>query len=58
MCPQVNKFEPVSSDGHQISLAVGSGWEVSPMSDVQGAGGQGHTGACTVRTNASWVMMT
>ena len=28
--PQVNKFEQVSSDGHQMSLAVGG-----PMCDAQ-----------------------
>ena len=34
----VNKFEQVSSDGHQMSLAEGQG---SPMSDVVGGRGRG-----------------
>ena len=35
--PQVNKFEWISSDGHQVSLA-GRGWDQGSgsMSDVQG----------------------
>ena len=33
--PQVNKFEQVSSDGHQVSLGRGRG----PRSDVKGWGG-------------------
>ena len=41
--PQVNKFERISSLGHQLSL-------------VQG--GQYTEKACTVRSNASWTMVT
>ena len=43
--PQVNKFEQVSSDGHQMPLAgagawgyQGWGWDGSPMLDIQGGG--------------------
>ena len=60
--PQVNTFKQVSSDGHQISSAVGS-----PMSHIWVgvqeshvwclARGQGQE-ACKVRSNASWVMIT
>ena len=46
-CPQVNKFEQVYSDGHQMSPS-------GPISEVQGRAG----GTCTVRSNASWVMIT
>ena len=46
-CPQVNKFEQVSSDGHRM-LASGT------ISEVQGRAG----GTCAVRSNASWVMVT
>ena len=34
--PEVNKFEQVSSDGHQMSLPGGQGW--GPMYNVKGAG--------------------
>ena len=37
MVIQVNNFEQVSSNGHQMSLAGGTGPE-GPMSDVQGCG--------------------
>ena len=56
---QLNKFEQVSSYGHQMSLAVGPEGSMSdgreggvPMSDVGGGGG-----GSTVRSNASWVMV-
>ena len=56
--PQVNKFEQVSSDDHQMSLAgTGLGWG-DPMS---GGGPRARAGGgvhCTKRTNASWVMAT
>ena len=67
--PQVNNFEQVSSDGHQMSPG-------GSMSDIKGAG-LGHLvpclmsrvgktcaravrgqGACTMKFNASWVMVT
>ena len=44
--PQMNKFEQVSSDHQQVSLAG------VPQCDVQGVGG------CTVRFNASWPVLT
>ena len=49
----MNKFEQVFSDGHQISLA-GRGAERVPCL-LSGGGGLG--GPCTVRPNASWVMV-
>ena len=60
--PQINKFEEVSSDDHQMSVAVeGEG----PMSGIQGVGeggsshvwylARGKWGPCP---NASWVMVT
>ena len=67
--PQVNNFEQVSSDGHQMSPG-------SPCQISRGAG-LGHLvpclmsrvgrtcaravrgqGACTMKFNASWVMVT
>ena len=71
----MNKFEQVSSDGHQMSLLGGRG-EGVPMSHVGGGrfgglelgGGGFHApcpgeggrprGLCTLRSNASWVMVT
>ena len=54
-CPQVNKFEQVSSLGHQMSLA-GAGQEGFLY---RGAAGTGvGAGLCMVRLNASWVMVT
>ena len=70
--PQMNKFEQVSSDHHQMSLAgegvpglrSSCGWSIwipCLMSRGQGVGprsdvyGEGH---CTVRSNASMVMIT
>ena len=57
---QVNKFEQVSSDGHQMTLAVKSGGVRTAggshvMSDglILGAGKP-----CTVSSNAFWVLMT
>ena len=64
MSSQVNKFEQVSSDDHQMSLAGGQG---GPMSDVKGAGvgspmsdvqGAGLLGPYRVKSKASWVMVT
>ena len=66
--PEVNKFDQVSSDGQQMSLAGGQGWgrrravQLGPW----GRGGAGlgpctvrfhvqRGGGCTVRSNASWV---
>ena len=52
---EVNKFEQVSSDGHQMSLAGGA-WAVGSLSnEVQylRAGGPG-----AMRSNASWLMVT
>ena len=48
---QENKFEKVSSDGHQMSLARGLR-PGGPMSDVQRGAGLG-PGAHTVMSNAS-----
>ena len=42
--PQVNKFQQVSSDGHQMSLTKGPGQEPR--------------GPCTVRSHASWILVT
>ena len=47
----MNRFEQVSSDGRQMSLAEG-------VTHVWKWGGDGRVGACTVRSNASWVMIT
>ena len=49
VCPQMNKFEQVSSDGHQMSKPR------DPKSDTWEGLGLGG-GGCTVRSNASWVM--
>ena len=46
----MNKFEQVSSDDHQMSLAGGRAG--GPRSDFWGYE------PCTVRSNASWVMVT
>ena len=62
--PQANKFEQVSSDDHQMSLAGGPMSDVGVrlsgkgrMSDIQWVG-HGGGGPCTVRSNVSWVMVT
>ena len=48
-CPEVNKFEQVSSLIHQMSLAGGSLYsEVHCLEGRQ----------CTMRSNASWVIVT
>ena len=48
-CSEVNKFEQVSSDDYQMSLARWTGVGVSgPMSREP----------CSVKSNASWVMVT
>ena len=71
----MNKFEQISSDGHQMSLVGGDqGWDEGSSdwgvlrSHVWVGGGAGareevlrsHVlgvgGACTVRSNVSWVM--
>ena len=57
--PQVNKFEPVSSLGHQMSLSRGGWlctgvglhrWGPGPWPCAEGLG------SCRVRSNAFWVM--
>ena len=48
----MNKFEEICSDDHHVSSAEGWGLEGDPRSDVRGGGG------CTVRSNASYVMVT
>ena len=53
--PQVNKYEQVSTDSHQMSLATKEG-----LGD-QGSMSEGKTrvgGHCTVMSNVSWVMVT
>ena len=66
----MNIFEQVCSDSHQMSLAEGGGPEGSPrsmsgmvqgtpMSHVwRGEWSQALGKGCTVRSNASWVMVT
>ena len=51
---QVNVFEQVFSDGYQMSLTMVG---VGPKGGSYLIGGRGR-GACTVRSNASWVMVT
>ena len=46
----MNKFEQVSSDGHQMSQA-GASSEAGDMLDIRGGG------TCIVRSNASWAMV-
>ena len=54
----MNKFEQVSSLGHQMSLAV--------RELIQGGGGRGlvtkgpvrGAGPCTGKSNTSWIMVT
>ena len=52
--PQVNKFEQVFSNCHQMSLA--GGWAGGVTCLVSRGGDEAR--ACTVRSNASWVMVT
>ena len=58
----MNKFEQVNSDGHQISVAGGFSCSISegslgvPISHVWRGPGWG--GVKTVRSNASWAMVT
>ena len=63
---EMDKFKQVSNDHHHMSLAGGPGlmsggnggqgrW--GPRSDVQGGLGPGG-GACTVRSNVSWTIVT
>ena len=56
--PEVNKFEQVSSDDHQMSQVRGSGQGVpwGPMSS--GARLGWGRGPCTVSSIASWVVVT
>ena len=61
----MNKFKEVSSYVHQMSLAGFLGWAGRPRSEVQGGWGSGDPrsdigagGGCTVKSNASWVMVT
>ena len=65
--PQVKKFEQVSSFDHQMSLKGdragdwGSLYDEGPGLEVSLYGGEGSLGqgeACTVRSNAPWVMFT
>ena len=50
--PDMNKFEQVKSDCHQMSLGnQGQGWGSHVQKDWAG-------GACTVSPNASWIMVT
>ena len=66
----MNKLEQVSSDGHQMSLA-GRGFGPQGVLSLMSLGEGGRTGFgvggssglmcrgdCTVRSNASWVMVT
>ena len=64
--PQVNKFEQVSNDGHQISLAGELGSSMSGVQMRTGAGGgvpcvmsrvPGPGGPDTVKSKVSWVMV-
>ena len=55
MGPQVNKFVQVSTDGHQMSLA---GDEARAGGVLCLMSGEGGTGSCTMRSNASRVMVT
>ena len=70
--PSVNKFEQVSSNGHQMSLAkgwaiarsrardghVGMGGSMSDVRNAQWDHGQGQSwGTCTVSSNALLVMV-
>ena len=52
----MNKFEQVSSLGHQMSLALGLGPYTGEgaVSCTEGGGGQ-IRGPCTVRSNALWI---
>ena len=50
--PQVNKFEQVSSFGHQMSIVKGVG------QGQRGVPVQREDAACMVRSNATWVMIT
>ena len=56
--PEVNKFEQVSSVGHQMSLAGGEGGgfhvQRGPMSEGRGQGGLYNEVQCMV----IWVMIT
>ena len=54
--PGVNKFEQVSGLDHQISVGVGWGWG-PPSHAWRSESGPGK-GSCTVRSKASWVMVT
>ena len=53
----MNKFEQVSSDGHQMSLVGGAGLGSGGSPELKLWEGAGAREACTVRTNASWVMV-
>ena len=68
--PPVNKFEQVSNNGHQMSLAkgwarnrardgdVGMGGSMSDVRNAQWDHGQGQSwGTCTVSSNALLVMV-
>ena len=50
--PEVNKFEQVSSDGHQMSPADWAGPGIPCLMSRKGPS------SCTVRSNALWLMVT
>ena len=56
----MNKFEQVSSDGHQMSLAEESqvSWPGLGVPGFMSGGGQSQGAACTMGSNTSWVMVT
>ena len=67
--PEMNKFKQVCSDGHQMSLTGVLKWTslnsslVMAISRWTGVGGSLYSkshvrGGCTVRFNASWVVVT
>ena len=58
ICHETRK--QVSNDGHQMSLAGGRGqsWGMSHVWCLGGTAGAWMRGACTVRSNVSWVMVT
>ena len=56
--PQMNKFEQVSSYGHQMSLAGGWAWPELGVPCLMARGAAAAGRGCTVKSNASWVMVT
>ena len=67
-CPQVNKFPVKATRYHQQGMGVpgliwGGSGDPRGWGQAQGRGGtrsdvQGGPGACTMRPNTSWVMVT